>query len=249
MQVHCPTCRKPLRPAAKFCGRCGEPTLSTPPPVVILDEEAGEESTSVAPPTVPAKRSGGGTGLLIVIFLLSMSTLMLFQFARLKSRGASNQWHSALQHLDHLPAVSPEVRRAYDIGATRAALLYDLFKDKDISVRVGLRGDTLSAAGTQAEIEVIESIVGILERERRGPAKPRRPRSLHPFMERSYELGRDRARHFVDVLSLAGWSINLKRDGGRVIVTASEEDQRHIAALVEILRGRVAQSNHNHYRR
>lgn len=252
----CRSCKEPLKSSARFCGRCGEPTLvsATPPPPVALEphEAAAEQPANKAcGPCVPSARGDRGSWAALLAFLLAccFGVFLVFRYNFEEKRRTLD--HGASHSHSWSPGGSAytETSKTFEAGREQSSRLFQLLKPKDVEVRVGLGDGNLSASGTAEDVSTVESIIRIIKRgaNKFGGSKSDSPKG--PFVEKSYNLAPDRAKDFEYALSLSDWSVNVKRRGGRVVVTACKEDQESIARFVKIIGGEGEGDSHHSKRR
>lgn len=132
---------------------------------------------------------------------------------------------------------------ALDLPREKAEGLYELLKPKDIKVLVGPSAGYIE--GTHAEVEALGQFVELLTRlDGLTPreVRDRKFRLQHEWTsKRTYKLRRSKARALHKILRVDDVPVGVDRDGSKLVVWATPEDQAIISNIADILRGRQPQ--------
>lgn len=251
MSRDCPVCRTSNRTQARFCGRCGEPFV-TPVSGSATAAHASHEGSRVdgprgpcaayesrrVPPVIVERAAAGKSsdkgaccggrrsGLLPILILVGLSAVCIFFFRNAQRLGEFVGGGSAYRY---------EVR---DLGETQSQALFQLLKPDDVSAYVSVDGDRLSVRGTRHEIDAVQGLVNLLRRGQRKTTL-----GLHDShkeelakIRKAYDLPRQHAHALARALSFSDWSVTVREEKDRLIISASPEDHVAIESIVKLLR-------------
>ena len=211
MRLTCPICRHENPSHARFCGRCGRPL---------------------------SRRSRGGTGCGLFPGLIIILAIVLWTGGwrgcpgALIGRAGNALWHRGGPNL---------VKRSFELPPAKADAMFDLLAPQDVKVIVQRRDYGVSITGTPQEADVIQNFVELLLRHE-GICR----RDFHTSLgqlrntwtkRETYELPRRQARCLYRLLAFDDVPVRVYGYPNKVIVDATEADQRVLAELVDILRG------------
>lgn len=212
MSNHCPSCSRPNEPHARFCSNCGRPL----------------------PGACTGKIACGGfpTGLVIV------GVIVWFTMGRgCPTSGLVKAWPDWLRH------ESPQlVQQTFGMPSAKADAMYELLSPSDVKVIVGRSNGGVVVKGTSAEVGVVKDFVELVTRLKSGEGKSvdESVRELRGTWtaRRTYELPRRQAQALLRVLAFDDVPVLVHGYPSRVIVDATEADQKVLADVVSILWGK-----------
>ncbi len=126
----------------------------------------------------------------------------------------------------------------FTLDSHLADAMFELLAPADVDVVVSRRTKGIHIKGSPQDIRTVARFIAVVTQNTHHPNDPPRAISSHWLEDRTYILTRHNADSLVEVLAYEHAPVFATQFGSKVEISASPEDHKAIAAMIDVLGGR-----------